>query len=192
MPSYASVLLAFLALFAVSAWTKETTILMTFAYCAMFFDRIPRRRFAAYLVAQVGLYAVAFVALRWLFRNNDGGSVEAWYREQLAWFLRKPLQRLVLLSAGAGAVAFAWSSKPKASSSLDGHAVFPTWPCSSTAASRPRYAALYESFPILFLLGFQNAALAARFAFSRITSRTAATTRAGDSGDDAGIGGADR
>jgi len=76
----------------------------------------------------------------------------------------------------------------EASSSLDGQWLFPTWPLFVYGGQPAEIRALYESFPILFLLGFQNAALAARFAFSRITSRTAATTRAGDSGDDAGIG----
>jgi hypothetical protein len=148
-------LTVFLLLFGVACWTKETAILMTFAYCAIFFDRLPRRRFLGYLALQVLAYAVAQIVLRWWFRDHAGSPIEAWYAEQLPWFGRKTGLKVALLGLGLLWMSIAWSLKPVAVR----RALFMVLPHLALFAygGRPGEArALYESFPVLMLVLFSS------------------------------------
>jgi hypothetical protein len=154
-------LAVFLLLFVLSCWTKETAIFMTFAYCAIYYDRLPRKRFVSYLLLQIVAFVGVYGAVRFLYRHNPGGPMEIWYRQQMAWFLRKPLQRMVLVAAGSSAILFAWAEKPlslrRALWMLPPHlAMF------LVAAQPAEIRNLYESLPVVMLFMLRNAEVVAR------------------------------
>ncbi len=146
---------AYLLLFAVACWTKETAILFTFAYCAIYIGRLPRSRFWLYLTAQLAIYASAQIALRLWYRNNPGSAVEVWYAEQLPWLARKAVLKIVFLGGLVFAISFNWSRKPlelrRALFMIAPHLVLFVY------GARPGEArALYDTFPVLMLFLFRN------------------------------------
>jgi hypothetical protein len=145
----------FALLFAVASWTKETAILMSFSFAIVYVDRLPRARLLTYLGLQLLLYAVAQGTVRWIFSGNAGAIVEPWYLEQIQWFLRKPIQRVAFFTLLGGVVFGRWSKRGvvlrRAAVMLVPHL------CLFAYGGRPaEWRALYESFPVLFILSLGN------------------------------------
>jgi hypothetical protein len=149
----------FLVLFCISCWTKETTILVTFAYFAIYWDRLPRQRFLLHLAVQFVAFVAAYATVKWLYAHNPGGALEHWYGQEVTWLARKFVLKVSLLVSAAVAIGFKWRQKPlalrRALLMLAPHLALFIY------AARPgELRNLYESFPIITLLVFRNLAIA--------------------------------
>jgi hypothetical protein len=108
----------YLVLFAIGCLNKETTLLMSFAYAAVFFGRMPFHRYVAMLAAQFAVFVAIYVPIRVAYGDNPGTGLQVHWKEQwpyyashlhngyvLAAFLIAVLVLLFLIT-------FRWNEKP--------------------------------------------------------------------------------
>jgi hypothetical protein len=110
----------YLLAFALGTLNKETTILLSLVFVLYFLRRMPRRKFALLLAAQVGLYAVLQGLVRYRFRNSPGGLVEWHLPDQIATFRAIAGSAPWLFAVWAAAIAViivliarGWRRKPE-------------------------------------------------------------------------------
>jgi hypothetical protein len=108
----------YLLIFAVSCVNKETTILMSVAFAAVFFRRMETPRYAAMLVAQLVIFIAIYLTLRVIFLHNPGTGVEVHWHEQFAYY-KSHLRNGYVIALFFIAIAlflflltFRWGSKP--------------------------------------------------------------------------------
>jgi hypothetical protein len=150
----------FLVLFAVSCLNKETTLLMTVAYAAYFYDRLPRRKFLLYLGIQCLTFGLIYGYLRYHFAANPGVSMEIVWLDQLQWFMGRTFGDFATFLIIAGLIAYRWDEKPlvlrRAAAMLVPHiALF------LIAVNPGEMRNFYESLPLLTLLFCRNLQLLA-------------------------------
>jgi hypothetical protein len=109
----------YLLVFAASCLNKETTILMSVAYAAVFFQRMTLSRYAMMLAAQVMIWLAIYVPLRLAYKENPGSGVEVHLHEQFAYY-HSHLSSGFILAAFCVAVilflvllTFRWRQKPQ-------------------------------------------------------------------------------
>lgn len=108
----------YLLVFAVSCVNKETTILMSVAYAAVFFRRMVLSRYAMMLAAQFAVFLAIYVTLRMTFEDNPGSGIEVHLQEQFAYY-RSHLSNVYILAIFSIAIVlflllltFRWNRKP--------------------------------------------------------------------------------
>jgi hypothetical protein len=109
----------YLLVFALSCVNKETTILMSVAYAAIFFRRMAFSRYAIMLAAQLAVFLVIYFTIRTAFKNNPGESMEVHVHEQFAYY-RSHLSNVYMFAIFSIAIVlflllltFRWNEKPQ-------------------------------------------------------------------------------
>ncbi|MFZ5831615.1 MAG: hypothetical protein ACOY3P_16135 [Planctomycetota bacterium] len=149
----------YLALFVVSCFNKETTVLMTVAYCACLFDRVPRRQFLLYLLLQVVAFVAVYGIVTWHFRGNPGAGMEV-HLSRLIPIYSQRWKTLVYICAIVVLVAYRWSEKPQ----FFRRAMFMLVPHVALClygAYPGELRNFYESVPLLALFSVRSVELAA-------------------------------
>ena len=107
----------YLLIFAVSCVNKETTILMSVAFAAVFFQRMETPRYVAMLAAQLVVFLAIYLILRVIFLHNPGSGVEVHWHEEFGYY-RSHLRNGFMVAIFFIAIAlffilltFRWSSK---------------------------------------------------------------------------------
>jgi hypothetical protein len=147
----------YFGLFAIACFNKETTILATIAYASCFVDRLPPRRFAAALAAQLVMFLLIYVTLRCLYADNPGEGMNYWLRQQVQWFISDP--RAFCFLAAVFIVGYHWREKPlmmrrSASMMVANLGLF------VCGAAPGEWRNLYESIPLLTLFLLRDIELA--------------------------------
>jgi hypothetical protein len=102
----------YLLVFSVSCFNKETTVLMSVAYAAVFFRRMPMPRYIYMLSAQGAIFLLIYMSLRAVFADNPGADVEVWIQHQLEYYLRRPPAYYVIVATAAFILTFRWNEQP--------------------------------------------------------------------------------
>jgi hypothetical protein len=111
--------LVYLLVFAVSCVNKETTILISIAFAAVFFRRMEMPRYVVMLAVQLVVFVAIYVTLRVMYSHNPGSGVEVHWREEFGYY-RSHLRNvysigifLIAIILFLFLVTFRWSSKPR-------------------------------------------------------------------------------
>ena len=109
----------YLLVFAVSCLNKETTLLMSVAYAAVFFRRMETGRYVAMLAAQFAIFLAIHVPIRVIYKDNPGSGIQVHWHEQIPYYVSR-LNNGYLLAIFSIAVvlllallAFRWNEKPQ-------------------------------------------------------------------------------
>lgn len=108
-------LAAYLAVFAVACWNKETTILLSLVFglhVLLPAPRAERRKLALHLGAQVALFAAAKLVLAHTYEKNGGGFVEHHLDHNVELLHPYPLSTYLAWLAAIGLVAYGLRDKP--------------------------------------------------------------------------------
>jgi hypothetical protein len=109
----------YLVVFAASCLNKETTILMSVAYAAVFFRRMVFTRYAIMLAAQIAIFVAIYMPIRMAYKDNPGSGMEVHLHEQFAYY-KSHLSNGYVLAIFSIAIAlflflltFRWNEKPQ-------------------------------------------------------------------------------
>jgi hypothetical protein len=109
----------YLLLFAASCLNKETTILMSVAFAAVFFRRMAPTPYAMMLATQGAIFLAIYAALRITYKGNPGSGMEMHLHEQFAYY-SSHLRNGYILALFCVAVillllllTFRWHQKPQ-------------------------------------------------------------------------------
>jgi len=103
----------YLLLFALSCLNKETTILASFAYAAVFYQRMPTGRYIAMLGAQVAIFLLSYALVRMAYADNPGPSMVVWIQHQAGYFLRQPIWYYFIVLLIGFLLTYRWNEKPE-------------------------------------------------------------------------------
>lgn len=107
--------LAFLLIYLLGCLNKETTLLLTVAFTAYFYRRIPNRAFLTLLLAQIVIFVVIRIWITWQYRGNPGSTLEFNLSRHLAAMTLLPVFTVVysfMGSLGLWAILRKWGPKP--------------------------------------------------------------------------------
>ncbi|SFV33383.1 hypothetical protein [Hyphomicrobium facile] len=76
----------YIAVFALACLNKETAILAVFAYGAVYWGKIPFRRWIFDISCQLLVFAITYGMARWIFRDNPGAGMTPWLSDQLPYY----------------------------------------------------------------------------------------------------------
>jgi hypothetical protein len=149
--------LGYLFVFAASCLNKETTILMSVAYAAVFFRRMTFPRYITMLTAQVAIFLSIYLSLRIVFKDNPGSGMEVHLYDQFAYYTSR-LSNFYVLGMFSFAIVlllllllFCWNEKPlllRRSSVI----VLPFMALVFYGAAPGELRNLYEIVPLMSLL----------------------------------------
>ena len=149
---------SYYAVFVLGLCNKETAILLTLVFVLWHWERMPRRRLALHVAAQIGCFAVVKIILALVYKANPGALFEPHLVENIRLYMRPywfgavwDTLAVILL------VGYRFSKKPAylRRSLWIGLLLLPLF---LVAGGYAEIRALYELFPIVFLLGFQTVA----------------------------------
>lgn len=109
----------YLLVFAASCLNKETTILMSVAYAAVFFRRMVFPRYAMMLAAQIAVFLAIYAPLRMAYKDNPGSGMEVHLHEQFAYYSSHLSNGYILVVFSIAIVlfllllTFRWNEKPQ-------------------------------------------------------------------------------
>ena len=146
---------AYTLLFPIACLGKETTVLLGLVFALHFFRQLDRRTFFTLLAAQAIIFLVIRLTLTWVFRNNPGNTLEFHLFDHLRAFGRQPIffsLWLLWLSGMVGIAWYRWQHKPlflrQAALGIAGPLVILFFISGGPYELR----ALYEAYPVMFLL----------------------------------------
>jgi len=153
--------LLFLAVFAVACLNKETAILASVGYAAVFFGRLPWPRYWAVLALQAAIFLAIYLFARLTHADNPGVGLEVWIPEQIAYLRQQPAGFFLVVTLNAFLVTFRWSEKPQIFHRLAlmvgaNAALF------ALGGYPGEYRAFFEVYLVLSLLVLRNAELIGR------------------------------
>jgi hypothetical protein len=109
----------YLLVFAASCMNKETTLLMSVAYAAIFFRRMVFGRYVGMLAAQFAIFLAIYVPLRVTYKDNPGSGIQVHWDEQFAYYASHLNNGYVLAIFSVSVVlflillTFRWNEKPQ-------------------------------------------------------------------------------
>jgi len=105
----------FLAVFAVSCFNKETTILLTLVMAIDYAGRLEPRAYRSLLAIQIAVFLASRAILFLAFHGNPGSDLEFHLMDHNLRFLLKayPLASVMAWVLVAALVAFDWRNKPR-------------------------------------------------------------------------------
>lgn len=156
---------AYLVLFAVSCLNKETTLLMTLAYAACYWDRLPRRFLGGMLLAQFAIFAAIQGTIRWVYAANDGEGIDLWWRFQLNWLTSRSFSECAAFLVILFLLAYRFDEKPEPVRRAC-ILLVPQLVLFFVASWSGELRNLYEVVPLLMLLGCRNLELLAPYCFA--------------------------
>jgi hypothetical protein len=109
----------YLLVFAASCLNKETTLLMSVAYAAVFFRRMVFGRYVVMLAAQFAIFLAIYVPLRVTYKDNPGSGIQVHWNEQFTYYASHLNNGYVLAIFCMSVVLFVilitfrWNEKPQ-------------------------------------------------------------------------------
>ena len=109
----------YLLVFAASCLNKETTLLMSVAYAAVFFRRMAIGRYVVMLAAQFAIFIAIYVPLRVKYKDNPGSGIQVHWNEQFPYYTSHLNNAYVLAIFSMAVVLFVslitfrWNEKPQ-------------------------------------------------------------------------------
>lgn len=76
----------YFTVFIFACLNKETAILAVFAYGAVYWGKIPLRRWIFDISCQLLIFAIVYGTVRWIYQDNPGRGMEPWLFEQFPYY----------------------------------------------------------------------------------------------------------
>lgn len=147
--------LPYCLIYPVACLNKETTLLLTFVFCAFYFKRKTPRGLTGVLLWQVAAYLIIRLGLAWHYRGNPGAFVEYHLPEHLLVFFVAPAISFAYLLFGIVVTALVIRDFPEKPAFLRLAAaaiVPPLFILDLLFGSPLEMRHFYEAYPVMFLL----------------------------------------